>query len=145
MGMRRNVQMLADRIVTGEILLNKLTAHNHLVRSSNTFVAGKEPAAHKRNPEGAEIAWIGPAHQRVGQVFARLERRMLLHREYVVPQYPAPGTVFPNAAARTPGMALTRSSSASLNAFIFSGVSYFFSGQAVLQCEHVFHYAPHIG
>ena len=87
--------MLADGIVAGEILPDKLTAHNHLVRAGTAFVAGKEPAAHKRNSESAEIAWIGPAHQRVGQVFARLERRMLLHREYVVPNIPLPEQCFP--------------------------------------------------
>ena len=45
------------------------------------------------------------------------------------PQYPAAGRVFPSAAARTPGSFLTRSRSASLNAFILSGVLYFFSGR----------------
>ena len=66
MGMRRNVQVLADGIVAGEVLPDKLTAHNHLVRSSDTFVAGEEPATHKRNSEGAEVAWIGPTHKPVG-------------------------------------------------------------------------------
>ena len=50
-----------------------------------------------------------------------------------VPQYPVPGTVVPNAAPRTPGIALTRASSASLNAFRFSGVSYFLPGR--LYCK----------
>src|ERR1700685_3201057 len=75
-GAPRNVQMLADRIFACEILLNELTAHDRLVRALNTFVAGKEPSAHKRNSERAEIAWIDPARQRVGQVLAGVERSM---------------------------------------------------------------------
>ena len=62
--MRRNVQVLADGIVTGKVLADELAAHDHFVRSRAAFVVGEEPAAHQRNPEGAEIAGIGPAHQR---------------------------------------------------------------------------------
>ena len=60
--MRRYVQVLADRILTGKVFVDQLTAHNHFVRPGAAFIAGKESPVHKRDSEGAEIAWIGPAH-----------------------------------------------------------------------------------
>lgn len=45
-GARWKMQMPADRIFAREILLNELTAYNHLV-ARNTFVADKEPSAHQ--------------------------------------------------------------------------------------------------
>ena len=50
--MRRNVEVLADGIVPGEVLPHKLTAHNHLVGSRAAFVVGEGPAAHKRESRG---------------------------------------------------------------------------------------------
>src|SRR6185312_1947077 len=82
--MRRNMQVLADRIVPVEIFPDELPAHNHLVRSGATFVVCKEPTAHQGDSESAEIAWIGPAHQRLGPIFTWHEGRMLLHRKYKV-------------------------------------------------------------
>src|SRR5207248_9675120 len=137
--------MLADRIFACEILLNELTTHNHLVRALNTFVAGKEPSAHKRDSERAEIAWIGPARQRVGQVFARLERRMLLHREFV-------GT--PVSCSRNRGSQCSAAnsghSSHSRQQRFVECVSLLrrvvlLAGQVVLQSERVVYYALDIG
>src|ERR1700722_19802565 len=79
MRMRWNLQVLAYGIVLSKVLLGKLTAHNHLVRSRATFVAGKKTTAHKWNSKSSKIAGIGPACQSRGQVFACREWRVLFH------------------------------------------------------------------
>ena len=145
MEMRRNVQVLADGIVTGEVLPDKLTAHNHLVRSSNAFVAGKEPATHKRNPESAEKAWIGPAHQRIGRVFARLERRMLLHGEYVVSPISCSGKSVSQCGSANPGNGSHPLQQCFIECVHLLRRVVFLFRQAVLQREHVFGNAAHIG
>ena len=61
MGMRWNIQVLADRIFAGEEPQGEVMADNDLVRSNSAFVAGEEPATQEWNTESAEIAGIGLA------------------------------------------------------------------------------------
>jgi len=121
-----------------------LTVHNHLVRSSTTFVAGKEPATHKRNPEGAEITWISPSASALGGSSPGLSGGCSLTVNTKSPQYPAAGTVFPSAAARTPGNVSHPLQQCFIECVHLLRRVVFLFRQAVLQREHVFGNASHM-
>ncbi len=70
MRMRRNPQMLANRILAPKILPGKLLVHDHLVRLRAAIVLREKPPRHQRNPQRAEVSRIGPARQCIRQVVA---------------------------------------------------------------------------
>ena len=138
--------MLAQRIFAREILLRQLVADDDRLRPADAIVTGKEASVQQWYLQCAEISGIGSSGRarRASAVPGVIGGCSGIVKASSPPLAPAPGTIDPSAAARTPGMARTRSSSVSLNAFTFSGLSYFFAGKAVAHRQHVVRHAAHI-
>jgi hypothetical protein len=145
MGMLCYAQVLANGIFAGKIFPNELAAHNHLARSRDAFVIGKEPAVHQRNSKGAETTWIGPARQPLGQAFARLWRSMFLYRECEVTPIPRGRDRVSQCSGANPGHGSHSLQQCFIECVYLLWRVVFLLWKAVLQREHVFGTAAHIG